>query len=266
MKITAIVSDLDDTLLNDTQGLSDLTVETLRACEQKGVRFIAASGRAIPSMRGYAERLAVGEPYIACNGGQLVAPDHHPMETLALPRELALEILQFLHERGFYAQVYNGEHFYFAEECDRSRAYARVSGMVGVPVGDLRSFLSFDTPKVLSIHEPEAVAAVYAEACERFAGRAVFTISKPIYLEAQPPHATKGEALARLAGRIGLDLRTTVAFGDSLNDVSMLQTAGLGVAVENARPEVKAAAGAVCGSNQSDGVARFLREHVLEGV
>lgn len=265
MKVTAIVSDLDDTLLNDDVALSDLTLQTLREAKRRGIRIIPASGRALSSMRKFVNQIGAGDPYIACNGAQLVGADHAPLETLVLPCATAREILAFLEERGFYVQLYQGEHFYYARECERSRAYAKISGMEGVPVGDLSAFLTFDTPKMLSIHTPEAVAAAYAEAVERFAGRAVFSISKPIYLEAQPPHATKGEGLKRLAERIGLDLATTVAFGDSLNDLAMLQTAGIGVAMGNARPEVKAAARYVCDTNDRDGVARFIREHVLGG-
>ena len=264
MRVTAIVSDLDDTLLNDEIALSDFTIQTLREAKRRGIRFIAASGRALSSMRGYVDQVGAGDPYIACNGAQLVASDHRPMETLVMPASLAREIVAFLEGRGFYVQAYAGDRFFYRRECERSLAYARVSGMQGEAVGDLSAFLTFDTPKLLAIHEPEAVAAAYAETVERFAGRAVFTISKPIFLEAQPPHATKGEGLERLARRVGLELATTLAFGDSLNDLSMLRAAGIGVAVGNARPEVRDAARYVCDTNDHDGVARFIRAHVLE--
>lgn len=132
--------------------------------------------------------------------------------------ELAREICAFLVENGLYVQVYTDEAFYYSAECDIARRYKQSSGMKGVAVGDLCAFLDFATPKVLSVGEPEDVLRLMPLANERFLGRAAFTMSKPYFLEAEPPGTTKGEALLRLADRIGIVPERTVAFGDSLND------------------------------------------------
>lgn len=71
---------------------------------------------------------------------------------------------------------------------------------------------------------------------ERFLGRAAFTMSKPYFLEAEPPGATKGEALLRLADRIGIVPERTVAFGDSLNDKSLLAFTPNSVAMGQRHP------------------------------
>ena len=78
-----------------------------------------------------------------------------------------------------------------------------------------------------------------------------------------PPDHNKGYALAWLANHYGLELAETLAIGDNSNDLDMLQTAGLGVAMQNASDLVKARADVVTGSNAEDGVAEALERYVL---
>ena len=138
--------------------------------------------------------------------------------------------------------------------------------MPGVAVGDLLHFIDFPTPKVLSVSTPEEVQRLMPIAAERFRGRVNFTQSKAYFLEAVPVGASKGEALQRLAQLIGIRPEHTLAFGDSLNDISMLQFTPNSVAVGNARPQVQQAAAYVCLPNTQDGEARFINEHVLGGA
>ena len=78
-------------------------------------------------------------------------------------------------------------------------------------------------------------------------------------------NATKGKALSFLSGYLGIPTRTMIAFGDSLNDLSMLQTAGLAVTVSNGWKEIRPFCDAVCLSNEEDGPAFWLNEHYLNG-
>ena len=86
------------------------------------------------------------------------------------------------------------------------------------------------------------------------------TASASNNLEFNSAEAHKGNALRRFAEHLGLTLENCAAFGDGLNDLSMVQAAGLGVAMANAVPEVKAAAARVTLSNDEDGVAAVLEE------
>jgi hydroxymethylpyrimidine pyrophosphatase-like HAD family hydrolase len=92
---------------------------------------------------------------------------------------------------------------------------------------------------------------------------ASFSVSKPYFLEAEPPEVSKGAALRRLAKVLSLSPERTLVFGDSLNDITMLGYATHSVAMGNARDEVKRAARHVCGTNAEDGVARFVAAQVL---
>ena len=204
MTIDTIVTDLDDTLLDGSGQLSGYTLEVMAEVKRRGIRLIPCSGRTHASMYPFVAKLDTGLPYIGGNGSEIVGADHRLIEQLTLDVELAREICAFLTENGLYVQVYTDEAFYYSVECDIARRYKQSSGMKGVAVGDVCAFLSFATPKVLSVGEPEDVLRLMPLANERFRGRATFTMSKPYFLEAEPPGATKGEALLRLADHIGI--------------------------------------------------------------
>ena len=110
---------------------------------------------------------------------------------------------------------------------------------------------------------PERIAQLFQEARTIFAGRASLTCSKPYFLECNPLQATKGNALRWCGKHFGFGMEELLAFGDSLNDVSMLEAAGTGIAMGNAREDVKAMGFAVCSTNEEDGVARYIEEHIL---
>lgn len=263
-EIRAVVSDMDDTLLNDEGKLSDYTVSVLRECIRRGVHVIPASGRTQTSIEPYARQIGVDCPYIACNGAQILSADHQVLEEKTMSPETAREIVDFLQREGLYAQVYRGEYFYFAVGCLPSEQYAHASGMKGKAVGDLLRFIDYPVPKILSIADPEEVRRVRPLLEERFHGRADFTMSKPFFIECIAPGVSKGNALRRLAPRLGLTPENTLVFGDSLNDVSMISYSRNGVAVGNAREEVKRAARYCCLSNREDGVARFIETRLFQ--
>ncbi|NLI22905.1 MAG: HAD family phosphatase [Clostridiales bacterium] len=262
MQIDAIVTDLDDTLLNGESMLSPYTLDVMARAKARGIRLIPASGRTSFSMLRFMRQLDTGLPYIACNGGELVAPDHTVLESVDFSPEKARQIIRFLRENDFYVQCYRGEHFYYDQECDHSESYRDSSRMLGQAVGNLEAFVDFPTPKVLSVQSPEVVSRMYPLIQKAFPDVS-FTISKPYFLEAQPEGVSKGAALRKLAGRLGLTPGRTLVFGDSLNDLTMLQFAENSVAMGNAREDIKQATRHVCATNAEDGVARFIDEHVL---
>ena len=262
-EIRAIISDMDDTLLNDEGKLSDYTVATLRECIRRGIHVIPASGRTQTSIAPYAAQIGVDCPYIACNGAQLISPDHQVLEEETIPPETARAIVHYLQSVGFYVQVYRGEYFYYAEECAPSEQYRHSSGMKGKAVGDLLGFIDYPVPKILSVNDPAEVQRLMPLIREKFRGQADFTMYKPFFIEGIAPDVSKGNALRWLAKRLDLTPENTMVFGDSLNDISMLEFSHNSVAVANARAETKQAARFTCRSNQEDGVAHFVAEQVL---
>jgi len=261
--IDTIVTDLDDTLLDANTSLSAYTLQVLTEAMRRGIRVIAASGRAAVSMRPFVNKLASGQPYIACNGAQLLNPDHTEISSVMFSPDEAKALLRYFDERNIYAQVYGGDYFYYAQANEKSKRYSRQTGMQGKAVGDLTAFLDFPTPKVLSVNDPQAVEAMFPIIQADFPDIS-FTISKPYFLEAQPKGVSKGTALQAMSKLLGLRPERTMVFGDSLNDLSMLAFTDNSVAMQNARPEVIRAAHYVTEKpNAQDGLAHFIEDHIL---
>ena len=254
----AVAFDLDDTLLRDDRTISAKTLTILRRLAVEGVAILPVSGRTHLSMKPYVDLLGCAVCSIACNGAE-VWREETLLKSETFSTELAREIAAFGQECNCYTQTYDSALFYYNEHSPWASFYASVSSLKGVYVGDLTVFIQEPRKKLLMVAEEEKIARMLVEARRRFAGRASVTCSKPNYLEFNPPQATKGIALKWAAEYLGFTIQDVIAFGDSLNDLPMLQAAGFSVAVGNARPEVKQACKAVCGTNQDDGVAQYLR-------
>ena len=264
LNIDTIATDMDGTLLNPQRVISEYTMEVLGECKKRGIRLIPASGRTRAGMRPYLEKLDTGMPYIGSNGSEIIGPDHRFIEQLSIDIPLAKELCAWLASAGFHVQVYGDDAFYYAKECEASENYKRSSGMRGVEVGDLQTFLTFRTPKILAIGAPALVESTLPVVSERFRGLATFTVSEVNFLETEPLGATKGEALRRLAAMRGdIVPERTLTFGDNLNDLTLVNFSPNGVAMGNARQELKDAAAYVCRTNAEDGLARFVEEYVL---
>lgn len=276
MPIRAIAFDLDDTLLRPDTSVSDYTVDVLRRAADRGIIILPASGRTRDSMWPAVQRIGCASAFISCNGADvwglrpfsdssapLSGADCPLLTQELLPVELAHEVARFASDRGVYCQTYSPDRFFYSMQNEYAASYEKSSSLQGDYVGDLTQFIQKPVTKLLMMDTPERIAELYQEARALFAGRASLTCSKPYFLECNPLRATKGNALKWCAEHFGFDMSELLAFGDSLNDVSMLEAAGTGVAMGNAREDVKAMGFPVCGSNEEDGVARYIEEHIL---
>ena len=263
MSIRAIAFDLDDTLLRSDLTVSYYTVEVLRRAKERGIFILPASGRTRDSMFLAVERIGCADAFISCNGADVWTTGRELLMQELLPVELAHEVARFASDRGVYCQTYSPSRFFFSIDNEYAVSYAHSSSLEGEYVGDLTAFITKPVTKLLMMDTPERIAALYEEAKSLFAGRASLTCSKPYFLECNPLQATKGNALRWCGNRFGFTMDELLTFGDSLNDVSMLETAGTGVAMGNAREDVKALGFPVCLTNDEDGVARYIDENIL---
>lgn len=255
----AVAFDLDDTLLRDDRTISDRTVAVLRLLAKEGVHILPASGRAQLSMKPYVDQMACASLYLCCNGAEIHdAKNHALLHAEVFSMEIGREIAAFGKRHRLYSQTYEGSCFYYNEDSVWAVRYAESSMLTGVCVGDLERYIQEPRNKILMMDTPERIAALLPEARAQFAGRASVTCSKPYFMEFNPPRATKGIALEKALTLLGIGLSDCLAFGDSLNDLSMLQAAGRGVLMANGRPDLRSLCDDLCPSNQEDGVAQYL--------
>ena len=258
----AVSFDLDDTVLRSDLTVSPFSVSVFRRLQRGGIQIIPASGRTQQSMKPYIDQISCVSLYISCNGAEIWNGHNHQLLYQDLfSAELALEIADFAEKHDCYAQVYDNNRFYFNKHGEYADRYAAASSLSGQYVGRLSQFIHEPRNKVMLVADESLISSMLEEAKQQFRGRASVTCSKPIYLEFNPPNATKGNALIWASSYLGINPDNVIAFGDSLNDLSMLQTAGYSVSVSNGWKEILPFCNAVCASNDDDGPARFLNNH-----
>lgn len=261
--IKLVASDLDGTLLTPEKTLSWRTIQAVDKIRQKGIFFTFCTGRMYHSARRYVQQLGLTTPVIAYNGAMILDPVseqvlfHRPLED-----DVATEILQMAQELKFYSQIYIDDTLYCREFTSESEGYAKNTGTFATEtncelwkcLGDKK------TTKIIVMMPKERAAALLEPMRKRFAGRAEVTISEPEYMEFLHPTVNKGAALERLANELSIAREEILAFGDSYNDLPLLNYAGMGVAVENACLALRAEADEICPANEQDGEAQYLEK------
>jgi len=259
-----LVMDVDGTLVDRERRISARNASALAAVRERGIKLTLASGRSFESITPFAQAIGVDAPLILYNGCRLqdfatkrILEDHR------LPLIQAQRALQLLERYDLHVNLYLYDRVFIREVTEAARASMKKDNVTAEPVGDLPAFLKDDPTKLLLIGKPAALARFRAEYLQGLSFPPELVASEPDYLEILPAGVSKGAALVSLCSRLDILPQEVVAFGDGLNDLEMLKCAGLGVAVANAHPELKAAAGYVTAGNEEDGVARAIEKFIL---
>lgn len=264
MPIKLIAIDMDDTLLDDRQQVTTRTQRAIRQAMDSGVQVAIATGRMFRSALPFAVELGIRLPLITYNGAMIRELGsgktlfHRPIDT-----ELAQELADLFKRRGWYLQKYVDDTLYVAELDDNARYYADYARVEAIPLGDEFFQMTESPTKMLSMGDSAELEAIRAEVSALYGERLYLASSKKRYLEMVDIRVNKGEAVAFLAQRLGIDQSQVMAIGDSMNDVDMIEFAGCGVAMGNAQAKVQAAADFVTAANTADGVAMAIEKFVL---
>ena len=264
-----IAMDLDDTLLKHDLSISDRTVETLKKASERGIKLVLASGRSPEAMIPYARRIGVDrvQSWLVCNNGsEIITSDTgERIYERRLPEEIALEAYRLVVAAGLSCHVYENNVIHVSRETEYSRRDCMLSGLKPIVPTDFENLIRRGVYKLVIPGDPEFIVPVEAEFKVIFRDRATVFVSKPYFLEILPFGAGKGEALEYLAGeKLGVTSERVMAFGDSMNDESMIRYAGMSVAMSNSRPEILSLAKHVTDvDNDADGLADFIEKNVL---
>lgn len=257
--VRAVAMDLDRTILADNLEFSPAVVRAVGRLGGAGIAAIVATGRMFASARPYALQLGVTAPVI-CYQGALVADPGTGEWLLHRPMGVALahEVIEAVDAAGFHMNVYVDDRLYVEELNEEAVTYATHARLEAHAVGDLLAWLDKPTTKIVVVGDPASLDRLQDDLRARFDGRAFIAKSLPIFLELALPGVSKGSALEFVCDRLGIDPGAVVAFGDGANDVELLETAGLGVAVADADAALRPIAGWTVPSVDDDGVAGFL--------
>lgn len=273
MSIKAIALDIDGTLTNDAKVVTPRTKEALLAAQRSGIRLILSSGRPVQGLRAIAAELELqdnGGLLVAFNGARVIDAQtdevlfDQPMEERAL-RALVGHMRDF----DVIPWITEGKYLYVEHGCRHTITYRdapfdivdyerRMCDLELVEVDDLLEVCSRPQDKLLCASEPEYLQAHWRAMHEPFTDTLSGMFTADFYFEFMAPGINKGNALAGSLPKIGIDASEVIAFGDAQNDISMLEWAGIGVAMGNATDAAKAAADEVTASNNEDGIALAL--------
>lgn len=270
LSVKLIAFDLDDTLLNSELKISLQTVMALQKAAAKGIYIVLCSGRAENAILPYVRQLNIagfqaGRYLIAINGSEVF--DLHirlPILTEKLDGDTLIYVYSEAKKRGLPVQVYDASTIYASEDNKWTQMDAQLCGLRLEVVKDFEAFLEKGHPKMVIPADPEDVKKFLPFLQEKLAGKAEAFISKPYFLEIMPSECGKGEAVMWLADRLGIPRSQTMAFGDSMNDESMIRKTAYGVAMCNGLPYIQDIAEFVTRKdNNNDGIADFLESFVL---
>lgn len=259
-----VALDLDDTLLDRDLVFSPRTRRVIRQVMDAGVMVTLATGRMFQSALPYSQELGLTLPLICYQGALIKDPvSREVLFHQAVPLEAARQVIQIVRRWGLHVNAYVDDNLYVEKATPEAERYVRIARVSLHPVGDLLAFLKEPPTKLVIVSDEPIIAKVMGELKAVFGETLYITESLPIFCEIAHPGCNKGTALAMLASHLGVAQEETVAVGDGLNDLEMVEWAGLGVAMGNAPLEVRSAARIVTGTIKEDGAARALEEIFL---
>jgi Cof subfamily protein (haloacid dehalogenase superfamily) len=264
LKYKLLAADLDGTLIGEDFIISPKVKDSVRRAMEK-CRFTIATGRAFGSTLPFAQELGVNAPLICYQGG--LVKDHLSGQVIyeqSVPLPLAQELIRFTRQRGLHLNVYLDGRAYVERMTPEARYYTRITKAAVYPVGDILAFLDRNPMKfIIILSDDGATKPLIAELGALFTGQMRFVRSYPRFVEGIPLDVSKGHALACLADHLGLSLEETIGIGDNDNDLELVERAGLGVAMGNASPALKAAADYIAPPVKEGGVIEVIERFVL---
>lgn len=269
MRYRMLAIDLDKTLLDDSSRISPRSKQAIREAVKEGVIITISTGRMYLTSLPFVKELSLNSDWPMINyQGALIRTTgegrvlyHRP-----LANDLAVSIAAVAEEKGEEVCAYIDERVYINRENYFSSRYREKYDVAVETVGRLDLFLEqqgWDPTKVTIFNWDGKFEEIRTSLESIYSGKFTMIKPYPYFLEFTDIKATKGQALRRLSAALDIRREEIISFGDSQNDLDMIQYAGLGVAMANALPEVLAAADLITATNTEDGVAKVIEEYVL---
>ncbi len=289
MNIKLIVMDMDGTLLNEEGEITQETLASLWAAQDKGILLAIASGRNPKGLTTFAKLLRMdqfGGYLIGINGAMLVkVPEMITLMRHQIPvsdiqdlfkygHEMAIETLA-VHDETIYNYIptsLNEDKVAYRKKNNVDSAIMDTAGVWGFiqdhrknypNIHKIENYLDVygSTNKVCFAHEPEVMERFYPHLQKRFSDRFNVMRTSPRWYELSPKGIDKGSALNEVKRILNISTEEIMCFGDGENDLPMFFECGYPIAMENAMPLVKEKAWAITAKNTEDGIAQALKRY-----
>nr|WP_263326187.1 Cof-type HAD-IIB family hydrolase [Neobacillus sp. Marseille-Q6967] len=286
MKYSLLATDLDGTLLNEDKEIDKETIQAIHEFRTGGGRVIICTGRSPLAAGWIAETIhLLGEPIIAYNGAIILDEDRQLIEEFTFKQNTVLKFLELCREGGIYAHFYEGDNILIPEENQWNRNWVennilplkatggitknceRYRKQCGVNLIDnVYDYIKIYLPAITKIavfHENNTLFEFAQKLKKELGGLEVSSSFNYQNLELSPKGVSKSSALVKVADKLKIPLSEVAAIGDNFNDILMLKTAGLGIAMGNAPEDVKLEADVITDNNDNLGVAKAIHNYLL---
>lgn len=269
MKYKLIAIDMDGTLLNSGNNVSNRTKKAILHAKELGVHIVLATGRILKSAVHYSKQLELKNPIVASNGGIMIDENSNIIFKSPIDKEAIKEIVKIADDEKIYCHLYDESKFYSSQKVqDILDFYSEGSKNMKI---DLELFSSIDD--ILSTEDLNIYKLIFIdddlEKLQDFRSKISTVDNINISsswinnIEAMGLDVSKGQAIKKLAKKLNIELDEVVAIGDSENDLSMLDIAGLSIGMENGADIIKARADYITDTNDNDGVAKAIEKFIL---
>lgn len=260
-----IAIDLDDTLLNDDGVISEKNKEAVKRAEAAGVKVMIVSGRSYASTKQFIDELALPNLTVSLNGAYLQDPSNdRRIAEFPIDLEITEEIIKDIEPFDIHVNFYHGEKVFCQGYTEQAKFY---SDMNRIEIDYIESLEELSKTaqagKLLMSNDREKLIQIRDLLQNKFGDQLNIVFSKPYFLEVTDKRASKGAALLKAAEIYGIGEKEIIAMGDSENDLSMIRSAGLGIAMGNAGDKIKKEADFVTLTNNEDGVAYAINKFIF---
>lgn len=272
MKYKLLVLDVDGTLLNDEREISKRTLAALLKVQQMGVRIVLASGRPTYGLMPLAKTLELGNYggfVLSYNGCQIIKAQNGE---ILFERRINPEMLPYLEKKarknGFAIFTYHNDTLITdSPDNEYIKNEALLNNLKIIKEDEFSTAIDFAPCKCMLVSDKEEALIELEQHWEkRLAGTLDAFRSEPYFLEVVPCGVNKANTLGALLEHLGVTREEVIAVGDGVCDVTMLQLAGMGVAMGHSQDSVKVCADYVTASNEEDGVALAEEKLILAEV
>ena len=262
-----IVSDFDGTLLTSEQTIPNEVCEAISEYVSAGGIFAVCTGRMLKSILSRVRELGLKGLVVAYQGSVIAEIESGKiLKTNSINSVEVAEICRYLEGINQSMNTYAKEVLYTDLPKDNRylQRYERITGIeaecISIPMSEFITKNKLDCHKITCLVTPGDRERLYKNILKKFGKRFDVTCSADVLVEISPICDNKGVALKYIADYYSIPYSSTVAVGDNLNDLSMIKTAGVGVAVGNAVQELKDAADFVSVTNNEGAVAQIIKK------
>lgn len=269
MKYKLIAIDMDGTLLNSKNQVSQRTKQAIYKASEKGVHIVLATGRILRSALHYSNLLTLRNPVVASNGAVIVDGASNIVHKKTIDKNSIRDLIDVANKNNIYCHFYDESYFYSTmrvkevlEFYNEGDSELNIEMKLFKDIEDVISQENINIYKFLFVEEDLDKLSRFRKKLSAVENISISS-SWSNNVEAMALNVSKGEALKKLCKDLNINPQEVIAIGDSENDLSMLSFAGLSVAMGNAKEIIMKQSDYVADSNDNDGVAKVIEKFIL---